>query len=40
MNIWTKEIEINAPINHVWKYFDGTLEDMQRLCHKWIRMNL
>ena len=31
MNIWTKEIEINAPINHVWKYFDGTLEDMQKI---------
>lgn len=26
-----KEIEINAPIDQVWKLLDGTLEDMQKI---------
>jgi len=28
---WTKDIEINAPIEEVWKFFDGDLEDMQKI---------
>lgn len=31
MKSWTREIEINAPINQVWKLLDGTLEDMQKI---------
>ncbi|MCM3638089.1 SRPBCC family protein [Sporosarcina luteola] len=31
MKQWTKEIEINAPIDHVWKYLDGSLENMQKI---------
>ncbi len=27
----TREIEINAPIDQVWKLLDGTLEDMQKI---------
>ncbi|WP_026908652.1 SRPBCC family protein [Paucisalibacillus globulus] len=31
MKEWTKDIEINAPINQVWKLLDGNLEDMQKI---------
>ncbi|WP_186673191.1 SRPBCC family protein [Sporosarcina sp. BP05] len=31
MKQWTKEIEIDASIEHVWKYFDGSLENMQKI---------
>lgn len=31
MKQWTKEIEIDAPIEHVWKYLDGSLENMQKI---------
>ncbi|WP_432359900.1 SRPBCC family protein [Sporosarcina sp. UB5] len=31
MKQWTKEIEINAPIDRVWKYLDGSLENMQKI---------
>ena len=31
MKSWTREIEINAPIDQVWKLLDGTLEDMQKI---------
>jgi hypothetical protein len=31
MKSWTREIEINAPINQVWKLLDGSLEDMQKI---------
>ena len=31
MKEWTKDIEINAPIDQVWKLFDGNLEDMQKV---------
>lgn len=31
MKTWTKNIEINAPIDHVWKFFNGSLEDMQKI---------
>jgi len=28
---WTKEIEIDAPVNQVWGLLDGSLEDMQKI---------
>ena len=31
MKQWTKEIKIDAPIEQVWKYFDGSLENMQKI---------
>lgn len=31
MKQWKKEIEIHAPIEHVWKYLDGSLENMQKI---------
>ena len=31
MKQWTKEIEIDAPIEQVWKFFDGSLENMQKI---------
>lgn len=31
MKQWTKEIEIDAPIEQVWKYLDGSLENMQKI---------
>ncbi len=30
MKSWTRDIEINAPIDQVWKLLDGSLEDMQK----------
>lgn len=31
MKQWTRDIQINAPIENVWKLLDGTLEDMQKI---------
>lgn len=31
MKEWTRDIEINAPLDQVWKLLDGTLEDMQKI---------
>ncbi|OMF37708.1 hypothetical protein BK133_03975 [Paenibacillus sp. FSL H8-0548] len=31
MKQWSREIEINAPIEHVWSYVDGSLEQMQKI---------
>ena len=31
MKQWTKDIEINAPIDTVWGLLDGSLEDMQKI---------
>ncbi|MBS3681447.1 SRPBCC family protein [Ornithinibacillus massiliensis] len=31
MKTWTRDIEIHAPIDQVWKLLDGTLEDMQKI---------
>ncbi|WP_057913833.1 SRPBCC family protein [Peribacillus muralis] len=31
MKKWTKAIEINAPIEQVWKYLDGSVENMQKI---------
>ncbi|MEH6943777.1 SRPBCC family protein [Bacillus sp. JJ722] len=31
MKTWTKDIIINAPIEHVWKFLNGSLEDMQKI---------
>lgn len=31
MKQWTREVEIDAPIEKVWKYFDGSLENMQKI---------
>ena len=31
MKQWTKKIEIDAPIEQVWKYLDGSVENMQKI---------
>ncbi|RUT47120.1 SRPBCC family protein [Paenibacillus anaericanus] len=31
MKQWSREIEINAPIEHVWSYLDGSIEQMQKI---------
>lgn len=31
MKAWTKEIEIEAPIEKIWDLFDGSLEKMQKI---------
>ncbi|WP_058305957.1 SRPBCC family protein [Gracilibacillus massiliensis] len=31
MNKWTKTIEIHAPIEQIWSYFNGSLENMQKM---------
>jgi uncharacterized membrane protein len=31
MKEWTKEIEINAPIERIWDMFDGSLEKMKKI---------
>jgi ligand-binding SRPBCC domain-containing protein len=36
MKQWTKEIEIDAPIEHVWKFFDGSLENMQKIMPQFV----
>ena len=36
MKKWTKMIEINAPIEHVWKFVNGSLEDMQEIMPQFV----
>ncbi|MFD2114250.1 SRPBCC family protein [Paenibacillus yanchengensis] len=31
MKQWSREIEINTPIEHVWSYLNGSLEQMQKI---------
>lgn len=31
MKKWSKEIEIDSPIEQVWKLFNGSLEEMQKI---------
>ncbi|KAB2331444.1 SRPBCC family protein [Bacillus mesophilum] len=31
MKEWTKTIEIDAPIDYVWSFLDGSVENMQRI---------
>lgn len=31
MKKWTKTIKINAPIEQVWQYFNGSLKNMQKI---------
>lgn len=31
MKQWTKDIEVHAPIEEVWKLFDGSLDNMQKI---------
>jgi len=31
MKQWTKKIEIDAPIDQVWKFFDGSIENMRKI---------
>jgi carbon monoxide dehydrogenase subunit G len=31
MKQWSRVIEIEAPIEHVWSYLDGSLEQMQKI---------
>lgn len=31
MKSWTRDIEINAPIDYVWDYLDGSVEKMQKI---------
>jgi len=31
MKQWTKEIEIDVPIEQVWSFFNGSLENMQKI---------
>ncbi|MCM3676844.1 SRPBCC family protein [Peribacillus simplex] len=31
MKEWTRDIEINAPIEQVWKFLDGSVENMQQI---------
>ncbi|OCA84173.1 hypothetical protein A8F94_15745 [Bacillus sp. FJAT-27225] len=31
MKSWTKSTEINAPIDHVWSFLNGSLENMQKI---------
>lgn len=31
MKKWSKDIEIDAPIEQVWKFFNGSLEEMQKI---------
>lgn len=31
MKAWTKSIEINAPIEDIWKFLDGSLAEMQKI---------
>ena len=34
MKTWTSDIEIKAPIEQVFKYFSGSLEEMQKIMPK------
>ncbi|KAA0548730.1 SRPBCC family protein [Bacillus sp. BGMRC 2118] len=40
MKQWTRDTEINAPIEQVWKLFDGSLEDMQKIMPQVIENKL
>jgi uncharacterized protein YecA (UPF0149 family) len=40
MKQWTKEIDIDAPIEQVWKLFNGSLEDMQKIMPQVIENKL
>lgn len=40
MKQWTRDIQIIAPIEEVWKLFDGTLEDMQKIMPQVIENKL
>lgn len=31
MKRWSEQIEIDAPIEHIWKLINGSLEDMQKI---------
>ncbi|MEK4513546.1 SRPBCC family protein [Paenibacillus sp. FSL K6-2524] len=31
MKQWSREIEINSAIEHVWSYLDGSIEQMQKI---------
>lgn len=31
MKEWTRDIEINAPIEEVWSLVDGSIENMQKI---------
>ena len=31
MKQWTREVEIDAPIEKIWSLFDGSLENMQKI---------
>ncbi|WP_077211998.1 SRPBCC family protein [Bacillus dakarensis] len=31
MKSWSKDIDIYAPIQHVWSYLDGSFENMQKI---------
>lgn len=31
MKQWSREIVINTPIEQVWSYFNGSLEQMQKI---------
>lgn len=31
MKKWTREIEIDAPVEHVWSYLDGSFEQMRKI---------
>ncbi|MBS4191870.1 SRPBCC family protein [Bacillus sp. FJAT-49705] len=34
MKQWTRDIDINAPIEQVWKFLDGSLDNMQKIMPK------
>ena len=36
MKTWTKTIQINAPIEHTWKFINGSLEDMQKILPQFV----
>ncbi|MBM6619001.1 SRPBCC family protein [Bacillus suaedaesalsae] len=40
MKQWTRDTEIHAPIEQVWKLFDGSLEDMQKIMPQVIENKL
>ncbi|WP_368653948.1 SRPBCC family protein [Ornithinibacillus sp. 4-3] len=38
MKKWKRDIEINAPIDHVWRLFDGSVEDRQKVMPNLIEL--
>ena len=36
MKTWTKTIEINAPIEHVWKFINGPIENIQKIMPQYV----